>query len=102
MAFSVADFGFWRMAGVALLFEVVHALLESHWPGIRGSRLGPRPLPAVLFMFAEAFSLMLVVMAAIGTISKMLKASEHSWAGVFAVIGTVLAEGGIFFALWQH
>jgi hypothetical protein len=102
MAFSVADFGFWRMAGVALLFEIAHALLESHWPDIRGSRLGPRPPAAAIFMFVEAFAMLVVVMAAIGTMSRMLKLPEHSAAGVFAVIGTVLVEGGLFFVLWQH
>lgn len=63
MFFSFADLGFWRLAVLALVFELAHALLESHWPGIRGSRLGPRPLAAVLFMSAEAIALILAIAA---------------------------------------
>jgi hypothetical protein len=102
MPFSVASFGFWRIAGLALVFEIAHALLEIHWPEIRGSRLGPRSSSAVLFMFAEAVALMLVVMAAIGTISKTVKIPEHSWGSIFAVAGAVVIEAGFFLLLWQH
>lgn len=103
MGFSVADFGFWRLAGLALVFEVAHALVEGHWAAVRGARLGPRPLSAVLFMFAEAVTLMLVVMAAIGTVTRIMKARTPHLAGIlFAVLGVTLVECGLFFLLWQH
>jgi hypothetical protein len=102
MADSAGRAGFWWVAGLALLFEIAHALLEGYWPGIRGSRLGPRPQSAVIFMFAEAVALMLVFIAAIRSISNTLKIPEHSWSGIFAVAVTVLLEGGFFFLLWQH
>lgn len=101
MAFSFADLGFWRLAVGALVFELIHALLESHWPGIRGSRLGPRPQAAVLFMFAEAVVLMLALAAAIGTIAKMLRLPVHPVGQISAVVVMVLCLIAVFLLVWQ-
>ena len=101
MAFSFADLGFWRLAVVALILELAHVLLENHWPGIRGSRLGPRPPQAVLFMFAEAVALGVAVAAAIGTIARMLSLPLHSVGRISAVAVTALALIGVFLLLWQ-
>ena len=101
MAFSFADLGFWRLAFVAVVFELAHALLESHWPGIRGSRLGPRPLGAVLFMAAEAFVLFLAIAAAIGTVARLLKLPVHPVGKISAVAVTALSLVGIFLLVWQ-
>lgn len=101
MAFSFADLGFWRLAFGALVFELIHALLENHWPGIRGSRLGPRPPAAILFMFAEAVVLMLALAAAIGTIAKTLRLPVHPVRQISAVVVMVLCLIGVFLLVWQ-
>jgi hypothetical protein len=101
MAFSFADLGFWRLSVGALVFELIHALLESHWPGIRGSRLGPRPQTAVLFMFAEAAVVMLALAAAIGTIAKMLRLPVHPIGQISAVVVMALCLIVVFLLVWQ-
>jgi len=101
MVFSFADLGFWRLAVVALIFELVHGLLENHWPGIRGSRLGPRPAGAVLFMFAEAVAVGVAVMAAIGTVARLIKLPRHPVGKISAVVVMALSLVGIFLLVWQ-
>jgi len=101
MAFSFADLGFWRLAVAALIFELAHGLLESHWPGIRGARLGPRPPGAVLFMFAEALVVGVAVMAAIGTVARLIKLPVHPVGKISAVVVMALFLIGIFVLVWQ-
>lgn len=102
MAFSFADLVFWRLAVVALIFELAHGLLESHWPGIRGSRLGPRPSGAVMFMFAEAVAVGVAVMAAIGTVARLIKLHVYPVGKISAVVVTALFLIGVFVLVWQR
>jgi hypothetical protein len=102
MSFSLSDLGFWRFAVLALVFELTHALLDSLWPGIQGSRLGPRPLAAILFMFAEAIALMLAIVAAIGKATKMLRLPVRPVVQMFAVAAMVLCLIGVFLVVWQR
>lgn len=102
MAFSFADFGFWRFAVVSMILELAHALLMSHWPGIETNRrLGPRPLGAVLFMSAETFALFFAVAAGIGTIEKMLKLPERPIRQLSAVFLMTLLLLGVFCLVWK-
>ena len=102
MAFSFADFGFWRLAVIALVFELTHAILESHWPGIQSNpRLGPRPLGAVLFMSAEAFALFFAIAAAIGTVERMLKLPTRPVRQISAVVLMALCLISVFLLVWQ-
>jgi len=101
MAFSFADLGFWRVAVVALILELAHGLLENHWPGIRGSQLGPRPLGAILFMFAEAIAVGIAVATAIGTIRKLLMLHVHAVGKISAAVVMALGIVGVFLLVWQ-
>jgi hypothetical protein len=101
MPFSFADLGFWRLTRTTLIFELLHAILESHWSGIRGSRLGPRPLSAVLFMSFEAFALIFTTAAAIGLVTRLVKLPTRPSGQIVRVILAVVGLGGIFFWLWQ-
>ena len=65
MTFSFADLGFWRLVVGTVVFGLLHGILESHWPAIRGARLGQRPLSAFLFMAFEALTLIVTIAAAI-------------------------------------
>lgn len=96
MGFSFADLEFWRLAVVAFIFELAHGLLESHWPGIRGSRLGPRPLEAVLFMFAEAVAVGGALAAAIATVARSMKLPVHPVGKISAVVVAALSLIGVF------
>jgi hypothetical protein len=102
MAFSFADLGFWRLAVLALIFELAHGALEVHWPGIRGSRLGPRPLAAVLFMFAESLVLMAAIAAAIGTVGKMLRSGVQPMKRIAVVTAMTACLIGICLLVWQY
>lgn len=101
MAFSFADLGFWRLVVVTVVLELLHGILESHWPAIRGSRLGQRSLSALLFMGLEALSLIVTVAAAIGTLSRMLRSSPRPAGQIVLVLATALTLCGMFLFLWQ-
>lgn len=100
MAFSFADLGFWRLAAVTFILELLHVILESHWPGIRGSRLGPRPLGAILFMFAEVVALGVAVAAAIGTIEKMFRLPVRPTGQISVIVLAVIGVVAMFFLAW--
>jgi hypothetical protein len=103
MAFSFADLGFWRLAVVALAFELLHALLEIHWPAIRGSGLGPGPRPpaARFFMLAESVVLIVALSAAIGTVARMLNLEVRPTRQISAVVLAALGLLVIFSIVWQ-
>ena len=102
MAFSFADLGFWWLAAVAFVLELLHILLESHWPEIRGSRLGPRPSGAKYFMLTESVVLVVAVAAAIGTVARMFKLASRAKGEISAVILAALGLLGMFFFVWQR
>src|SRR5581483_11069535 len=97
MGFSFADLGFWRLALVTLIFELLHGILDTRWPGIRGSHLGPRPLTAVLYMGMEALSLFATLAAAIGTTGNLMKLSPRPAGQIICVVIAAVALGGFFF-----
>jgi hypothetical protein len=45
MAISFADLGFWRVATISFALELLHLILQGHWPAIRGSKLGRELAP---------------------------------------------------------
>ena len=102
MAFSFADLGFWRLAVVCFVLELLHLILESHWPGIQGSRLGPRPTGAKYFMLLEFVALIVALAAALGSISRMVKAVPRPTSQVAAVALAGIALLGMFFFVWQR
>jgi hypothetical protein len=101
MPFSFANLGFWRLVVVTLTLVLLHAILAPHWPAIRGSRLGVRPLPAVLFMFVEALSLFATVAAAIGSVTKLARLPARSISQIVMVPMVAIGLSCIFFYLWQ-
>jgi hypothetical protein len=102
MNFSFANLGFWRLAVLSFAFELAHALLQNHWPGIQGSRIGPRPAAARYFMGAEAIALIVALSAAIGMIGRMLRLSVRPTGQMTAVALTAIALLGMFVYVWQR
>jgi hypothetical protein len=97
MPFSFADLGYWRLASVAFAFEVSHLLLVSHWPEIRGSRLGPRPESAKVFMFMESIAVCVALMAAWGKCSRLLKLPNPRKGMLLGIAASALSLFGLFF-----
>lgn len=102
MAFSFADLGFWRLAIVSFVLELLHLILESHWPEIRGSRIGPRTPGAEYFMLIEAVALFVALAAAIGSVSRMVRVVPRPTNKVATVALTALCLLGVFFFVWQR
>jgi hypothetical protein len=102
MAFSFADFGFWRLAVVSFVLDLLHLMLESHWPAIQASRLGPRPTAARYFMLLEAVALFVALAAAIGSVSRMLKGAPRRTGQMAAVVLTAVGLLGVFLFVWQR
>jgi hypothetical protein len=102
MGFSFASLGFGRLALATLIFEILHGILESHWLGIQGSRIGPRPRSAVLFMSLEAIVLVVTVTAGISTISRLLKLAVRPVGQMSAIILAVLGLLVLFVFVWQR
>lgn len=102
MAFSFADWGFWRLAVICFFLESLHLILESHWPGIQGSRLGPRPTGAIYFMLLEFVALIVAIGAALGSLSRMVKAVPRPTSQMAAIALTAIGLLGMFFFVWQR
>jgi hypothetical protein len=100
MAFSFADFGFWRLAIITFAYELLHAILENYWPEIRGSRLGPRTPAARCFMLFEALVLMATLIAAIDNVIRSLKPKKPNVGKACAVIVSALSALGLFLLVW--
>jgi len=101
MAFSFADLGFWRLAVASFALELLHLVLESHWPAIRGSRLGPRPSGATYFMLIEFLFLIAALAAALGSMARMVKAIPRPTGQIAAIALTALCLLGAFIFVWQ-
>jgi hypothetical protein len=101
MVFSFADLGFWRVASTSFALELLHLILQGHWPAIQGSRLGPRTVAATSFMTMEILALFVAVAAALGTIARMAKPSSRPVGQIVAVVVTATGLLGIFFFAWQ-
>ena len=102
MTFSFADVGFWRIAAVSLVLEILHLGLESHWPAIQGSRLGPRPVAAKVYMLTEFVVLIAVLAAAIGSITRMFRIARRPTVPMARVVTAALGLLGIFLFVWQR
>lgn len=102
MNFSFADLGFWPLASVSLVLELFHLILEAHWPGIRGSRLGPRTTAAKSYMLIEFVALVVALAAAIGSVTRMAKAVPRPTRQMALVTITALGLLGMFLFVWQR
>jgi hypothetical protein len=102
LAFSFSDLGFWRLAFISFVLEMLDLVLESHWPAIQGSRLGPRPTGAIYFMLIEFLTLVGALAAAIGSVSRMAKAVPRPNGRMAAVALTTIGLLGIFLFAWQR
>ena len=102
MPFSFADLGFWRTAAIAFAFELAHAILQGHWPGIQGGQIGPGPRPfgAVCFMSAEIIAFILAVTVAISTVERMFKLTVRPTGQIFIVILAALGLVGMLLLVW--
>ena len=102
MSFSFADLGFWWLAALSLALELLHLILEAHWPAIRGSRLGPRTTAAKTYMLIEFVALVGALAAAIGSVTRMGKAVPRPSGQIAATVLAGLGLLGMFFFVWQR
>jgi hypothetical protein len=102
LSFSFADLGYWRLALVTLAFEVSHVLLVGSWPEIRGSRLGPRPVNARVFMFLEFLALIATLGASITVISRLVGLAAPPKGKILGIAISALALLGLFFLIWEY
>jgi hypothetical protein len=101
-AFSFADLGFWRLTTFSFALDLLHLILESRWPAIQGSRLGPRPASARYFMLTEFVVLSAALAAAIGSVARMAKADDRPLRQMAAVVLAALGLLGVFLFVWQR
>jgi hypothetical protein len=101
VAFSFADLGFWRVAAISFALELLHLILQGHWPAIRGSKLGPRTGAATLFMLLELLAFFIALAAALGTITRMGRAAPRPMGQIASVALTAMGLLGLFFFAWQ-
>lgn len=102
MGFSFADLGFWRLATVAFVLELLHLILGSHWPGLQNSLPGPRPPAAKLYMLIEALALGAALSAAIGLVGRMSQAVPRPNRQIALVALAALGLVGMLLFVWQR
>jgi hypothetical protein len=100
MGFSFADRGFWRLATVTFLLELLHLVLEPHWPAIQRSGRGT---PAgTFFMSLEALVLFITLSAAIGLVTRMARVLPRPDRRMAIVVLAALGLFGVLVLVWQR
>jgi hypothetical protein len=94
--------GYWRLALITLVLEFLHFVLVGHWPEMRGSRLGPRPAAARVFMLLELIALFAALAAAIGATSRLFGQAVPPKGKILAIASSALVLLGLFFLIWEY
>lgn len=102
MSFSLADLGFWRLVAVTFILELLHLILEVHWPAIRVSSLEPRTTAAKTYMVIEFLALIAALAAGIDTISRVAKVTPRPSRKIANILLASLGLLGMIFFVLQR